>query len=275
MAKNPELDKLSIEELFNYPQILSEMRESGYTRTDLEPILKDFEDCRTMYDDLLQRYVQEIRLFHGVHSTTSRVKSVGSLCEKILRKRDSRRVCITLDNYRTEIKDLLGIRALYVFPEEFAEVDNQIYEAYSNIYDGNPEVRYRKGDTLKLFQDHFSESRVSYNDRDDYRSIHYTLHHKGDGLDIRIELQTRTIFEEGWSEINHRTVYGMADRAKSQSLNILSSVLSRMVGTCNDTSSLIYAIAMDTPVDHQIEVLNEGSSGVTLVDDLQNFIDGL
>lgn len=210
------------------------------------------------------------------HSITSRVKSVGSLCEKILRKRDDRRVRVTVDNYRTEIKDLLGMRALYVFPEEFAEVDSQIYQKYSNIYDGNPEVRYRKGDALKLFQEHFSEGRVSYNDRDDYRSIHYTLHHKEESLDIRIELQTRSIFEEGWSEINHRTVYGMPDRTKGQSLSILSSVLSRLVGTCNDVSSLIYAIAMDAPgVKQQIDTLNESTSGVTLVDDLQSFINSL
>lgn len=277
MAKNPKLDKMSIEEIFEDTQILKEMQETGYTKEELEPILLDFQNCRPVYEKLLEDHVRQIRQFEGVHSITSRVKSVGSFCEKILRKRDDRRERITVQNYRAEIKDLLGIRALYVFPDEFAKVDKQIHRIYAIIYDGKPEIRHRKGDSLEMFKRHFVESQVDYNDRDDYRSIHYTLNPKGDG--VRIELQTRTVFEEGWSEINHRTVYGMSLSENGQSLSILSSILSRMVGTCNDIGSLIYSLSCggsgDVHVTEKLQEMNEGGSPDELTATLRDFINSL
>jgi len=277
MAKNPKLDRMSIEEIFEDKQILKEMRETGYTKEELELILRDFQNCRPDYETLLENYVREIRQFEGVHSITSRVKSVGSFCEKILRKRNDRSERITVENYRAEIKDLLGIRALYVFPDEFAKVDKQIHRAYAIIYDGKPEIRHRKGDSLEMFKRHFDERQVDYNDRDDYRSIHYTLNPQEDG--VRIELQTRTVFEEGWSEINHRTVYGMNLSEKGQSLSILSSILSRMVGTCNDIGSLIYSLSSggsgDSHVTEKLQEMNEGGSPDELTATLRDFINSL
>ena len=48
----------------------------------------------------------------------------------------------------------------------------------------------------------------------DYRSIHYVI--RNDTYDpssgvrlfqVKVEIQTRSIFEEGWSEINHSLIY--------------------------------------------------------------------
>lgn len=281
MAKDSKLNKMTIEEVLAYEPIKSQMSQAGYTAEVLKPILEDFNNQRDVLSTLVQRYATEIAAFEGVHSISSRVKSVGSLCEKILRKSDPRRVKIDVDNYKTEIQDLVGIRALYVFPDEFAIVYNQIYKKYSRIFDGNPVVRYRKGDNLELFKKALPDSKVTYpENNDDYRSIHYLFHHcVPDEPDIRIELQTRTIFEEGWSEINHRTVYGMEGSEKSEMLNVLSPVLSRVVGTSNDIASLIYSIAYnDTASDLQQKISDfeiSGASGQSLVDTLADFIKNL
>ena len=55
----------------------------------------------------------------------------------------------------------------------------------------------------------------------------------------RLEIQTRTIFEEGWSEINHKLVY------KNQSVDdyfVLlqaSKILSTLVGNCDTLGTLM------------------------------------
>ena len=274
MAKDPKLDGMTIEKIFQYEPIKKQMSDTNYTEEELRPILEDHEKQISGYFVILQQYVQEISGFKGVHTIRSRIKSVGSLCEKILRKEDSRKVKITLANYRTEIKDLIGVRALYVFPDEFAMVYDQIYEKYSNIFDGKPEVRHREGDNLEIFEQHLHESRVDYTMTADYRSIHYTLHHLKPN--VRIELQTRTIFEEGWSEISHRTSYGMDGSPNKKLIRVVSSILSRMVGTSNDLSSLIYSIAYgggSESLDQKIDGLhNSTTASLPLEDILADFI---
>lgn len=277
MAKDPNLDGMTIEKIFQYGPIKKQMSDANYTEEELRPILEDHEKQISGYSIIVQQYVPEISDFKGVHSIRSRIKSVGSLCEKILRKEDSRKVKITLANYRTEIKDLIGIRALYVFPDEFATVYDQIYEKYSCIFDGKPEVRHREGDNLEIFKQHLHESRVDYTGTADYRSMHYTLHHSNP--DVRIELQTRTIFEEGWSEISHRTTYGMEGSPNEKLLRVVSSILSRMVGTSNDLGSLIYSIAYggrSESLDRKIDGLhNSTTTSLPLEDILADFIDTL
>lgn len=275
MAKDPALDHMTLDQVLAYSPILDLMQRTRYTVDKLRPILETFERQRSLYAKVAQAYAAEISAFEGVHSISSRVKSVGSLCEKILRKDDPRDPEVTADNYQTEIQDLIGIRALYVFPDEFAIVYQQILKRYKNIFDGLPTVRYRKGDNLDLFKKGFPNNRVIYPDTDDdYRSIHYLFHHEKP--DVRIELQTRTIFEEGWSEINHRTVYGMKNSAKSDMLNILSPILSRMVGTSNDIASLIYSIAYRDASKLDIDDFDAaGAMGPSLVDSLAEFINNL
>lgn len=277
MAKDPRLDEMTIEKIFQYEPIKKQMSDTNYTEEELRPILENHEKQISAYSIIVQQYVQEISGFKGVHTIRSRIKSVGSLCEKILRKEDSRKVKISLENYRTEIKDLIGVRALYVFPDEFSTVYDQIYKKYSSIFDGKPEVRYREGDNLEIFEQHLHESRVDYTKTAGYRSIHYTLHDSKS--DARIELQTRTIFEEGWSEISHRTTYGMEGSPNEKLIRVVSSILSRMVGTSNDLGSLIYSIAYgdrSESLDRKIDGLhNSTTASLPLEEILANFIDTL
>ena len=241
MAKNQFFDNMSIDELLSNPEIVAQIQRTKYSSEEMRAVLADYDNRHKELEDLAQEYANKVKMFEGVRSISWRVKSTGSLCEKILRKTEEShgRERITKDNYLVEIKDLVGLRALYVFPDEFFRVYKQIYDCYSKNFDGNPEVRYRDGDDLSIFETHFADNRVTYKKENDYRSIHYLIHDQSQG--IRVELQTRTIFEEGWSEINHLTVYGKDSKERGV-LKILSSILSRTVGTCNDLSSLIYSV---------------------------------
>ena len=275
MAKNPIFDEMKIDELLLNSEISTLMKETKYSVEEMRSILVDYENRYKKLKNLAQKYANNIKLFKGVQSISWRVKSTGSLCEKILRKtkEDDRCERITKDNYLIEIKDLVGIRALYVFPDEFFDVYKQIYDSYSKNFDGNPEVRYRNGDDLSVFKTQFADNRVVYREEDDYRSIHYLIHDQSQN--VRVELQTRTIFEEGWSEINHLTVYGKDNKGRTV-LRILSSILSRTVGTCNDISSLIYSIYKG----ENSEVIDEKAEKIKMdqgsfADSLLEYINGL
>ena len=56
---------------------------------------------------------------------------------------------------------------------------------------------------------------------------------------VRLEIQTRTLFEEGWSEINHKLVYKNQDVADYFVLLQASKILSTLVGNCDTLGMLM------------------------------------
>jgi ppGpp synthetase/RelA/SpoT-type nucleotidyltranferase len=76
-----------------------------------------------------------------------------------------------------------------------------------------------------------------------YRSIHYTIYiDEKDMRDARLEIQTRTIFEEGWSEINHKLVYKSKDIGDYFLLSEASKILSAIVGDSDNIGELMRSI---------------------------------
>ena len=71
-----------------------------------------------------------------------------------------------------------------------------------------------------------------------YRSVHYTLSKN----EVYIELQLRTIIDDGYSEINHEYVYKNENHPYFKVLNRLSDVLRMFSSVSNDLSSLISKI---------------------------------
>ena len=67
-----------------------------------------------------------------------------------------------------------------------------------------------------------------------YRSIHYIIKYKG----YYIEIQGRTLFEEGWAEIDHDIVYPFYQ--DDEELKDYSKLLNRLAGTADEMSSYFY-----------------------------------
>lgn len=57
---------------------------------------------------------------------------------------------------------------------------------------------------------------------------------------VKVEIQTRSIFEEGWSEINHKLLYKkkLPKEIEKEMLNI-SDILATMAGTCDRLGELL------------------------------------
>ena len=64
-----------------------------------------------------------------------------------------------------------------------------------------------------------------------YRSLHYIIKYKG----YYIEIQGRTLFEEGWGEIDHDIVYKEVENYEM--LRDYSKLLNRLSGLADEMSS--------------------------------------
>ena len=228
-------------ELFlkNY-QLEDEFIKSGYTWAELMEIASEFNKNREeKYPRIIQKYISEIATFDGIHSYRYRIKETDSFIKKIIIKATTKNKKVTISNYLTNITDLLGIRLLYVFKEDYYKVHKQLMTKYQHLLVENVHIKLQKGDDTSLYKHILDRGPIpEYNNT--YRSIHYTLcADENDMKGARLEIQTRTIFEEGWSEINHKLVY------KNQSVDdyfVLlqaSKILSTLVGNCDTLGTLM------------------------------------
>lgn len=214
---------------------------------ELIKIGEDFEKKRNReYFQIIQKYIAQISTFSHVHSYRYRIKKTNSLLAKIIRKSAKRSTKITLNNYFREISDLLGIRILYVFKEDYWPIHKQIMDVYNNRLVEHVCLKLKSGDDQKLYSKMLgSYNNIKVEENELYRSIHYTLNATDDMINQpKLEIQTRTIFEEGWSEINHMLVY--KQNIDSIDLQIASGVLSDLVGSCDNIGQLMKHIYDDS-----------------------------
>jgi ppGpp synthetase/RelA/SpoT-type nucleotidyltranferase len=171
-----------------------------------------------------------------VHSVRYRVKDAEHVIEKIIRKKikDPGQV-ITIDNFKSELKDLIGLRALHLFKEEWLS----IHELITTTWDLNevPTVYYRGGDSdeyIKLFNEFGCETKEHpYG----YRSVHYIVETKPAKMKYFAEIQVRTIFEEAWSEIDHKIRYPYDQ--ENTLFGQFSLILNRLAGSADEMGTFI------------------------------------
>ena len=89
-----------------------------------------------------------------------------------------------------------------------------------------PKVYKRAGDS-KIYD----ENEIQIIRGGIYRSLHYIVKYKG----YYVEIQGRTLFEEGWSEIDHDIVYPYYQ--DDEMLNDFSKLLNRLSGMADEMSS--------------------------------------
>lgn len=223
------------------------------------------------YFEIIQNHIAKIACFDNVHSYRFRIKKTGSLLAKIIRKGAERKTVYTSANYFQKITDLLGIRILYVFKEDYWSVHQQIMNEYENQLAQDISIKLKTGDDGDMYKQLLQEySNVRVDENKTYRSIHYTIYAKKSDISTcpRVEIQTRTIFEEGWSEINHKLVY--KTDSGNQGLKKTSDVLSSMVGAC-DTMGTLMKMLYDTGV-HSDEDNLEGKEIAQQEDDVVQVI---
>ena len=172
-----------------------------------------------------------------MHSVKSRVKDPERLIEKVIRKTGDRREKygdnfeFTVDNYKNEINDLIGIRVIHIFKDQWQDIHEFIVKTWKVI---EVTANVREGDNTRPFEELNIEvrSRVS-----GYRSVHYLVEFYPTNEKVIAEIQVRTIFEEGYGEIDHTLRYSHNEIPEILKSNLL--LFNRIVGSADEMASLI------------------------------------
>lgn len=238
--------------LSQYKIIESDLEKAKIGWEELALIAKEYEAIdETLHvtsKEFIDEYLYDIEKA-GIHSYRYRTKSVEHLLEKIIRKRKE---CpekfgkLNHTNFHKFITDLIGIRVFFLYREDWVHFHQYITSRFENnpeIYiedrltdfdeDINhyyiaekPKVYKRAGDT-KIYDSNEIEIKAD----GIYRSLHYIIKYKG----YYVEIQGRTLFEEGWSEIDHDIVYPYYK--DDEMLKDFSTLLNRLSGMADEMSS--------------------------------------
>lgn len=168
---------------------------------ELDLIIEEYKQNSETYRIYGELIIKELSRVQNIHALNFRIKDPEHLREKIIRKNKEGKI-INFSNYKTKITDLIGIRVLHIFKDEWNNIDKHIREKYNPF----ETIAYiRKGDKKEstFVNANFNVEVHKYG----YRSLHYTFKTKEFNLPMIGEIQVRTIFEEAWSEMDHRVRY--------------------------------------------------------------------
>ena len=194
------------------------------------------EDYKARLPDLkisAEYFANTLQSINSVHSVRWRTKDPKHLIRKIVRKKASKvekYLSINCKNYRETITDLIGIRAIHLFKEDLIEIDREVRKKW-DIRE-TPTIYVREGDQncpniIEPFERKVHQA--------GYRSAHYLVESKPTKETVVAELQVRTIFEEGWSEIDHTLRY--PDHSNDQDIQSILTLFNRIAGSADEIAS--------------------------------------
>lgn len=209
-------------------------RNAHMTWDELEQIAEDFERKRNEHQNTVKQHAEKLQECLGVHSLNYRVKDTKHLIEKIIRKNPqylARGNSLSLSNYEHEITDLMGIRILLLFKEDWSIVHQELMKEYHQLLLEPPFAYVREGDDTCLY-----DGRIEVKKEKPYRSVHYLIQSESG---LAIEIQVRTLYEEAWSEIDHklRYPYNLTNEMLSNYINIMN----RLTGMGDEMGTFIHS----------------------------------
>ena len=238
--------------LTEYKLTEEDFLEAGITWDELMLIEKEYSSMvrsfREIGKSFIDNYLYDIETA-GIHSYRYRTKGVAQLLEKVVRKKkENPKKFGPLDhtNYHKFVTDLIGIRVFFLYREDWKHFHQYLTSRFENDpalyvqdrladFDEDPDHYYiaecpraykRAGDS-KIYDG----NEIEIISDGIYRSLHYIIKYRGQ----YIELQGRTLFEEGWGEVDHDIVYKNAE--DDEMLRDYSRLLNRLSGLADEMSS--------------------------------------
>ena len=240
---------------------------------DLLSIKEDYKKIRKELD-LIARYIEEkLHTLDIVHSVRYRIKDSEHLLAKIIRKKieDPERE-ITIQNYKSSITDLIGIRAIHLFKEDWVFIHKFIEDNWD--LQEQPFAYIREGDVGPCVEEYEKYKCNVKLHPHGYRSVHYLIQARPGRDPYIAEIQVRTIFEEGWSEIDHTIKY--PNNVVNPLLNKFLDTFNVLAGNSDQMGSFVRRLKDDllkgTEKIEEYEKLTEKNTEI--INDLQKRIAG-
>ena len=241
--------------LSKYDLVEADLVEADITWEELVLIKKEYKEHENKLREIgkcfIDEYLYDIETA-GIHSYRYRTKESAHLLEKVVRKKKENPEKFKLldhTNFYKYMTDLIGIRVFFLYREDWLHFHRYITSIFENNpdnyisdrladFDENEEHYYvaerpkaykRAGDT-KIYD----RNEIEIITDGIYRSLHYIIKYKG----YYVEIQGRTLFEEGWGEVDHDIVY--KETKDDEMLRDYSKLLNRLSGLADEMSSYFY-----------------------------------
>ena len=208
-------------------------RNAGLTWSELEQIADHFKSKKNEHQSTVKLYADALQTCSGVHSLSCRVKATSHLIEKIIRKNPeylAKGDCLSVTNYEQKITDLMGTRLLVLFKEDWIGIHEKIMGDYKNVLWEPPFVYVREGDDTNLY-----EGKINIRKDKPYRSAHYVIR---SNTGLGIEIQVRTLYEEAWSEIDHKIRYPYD--LTNEMINNYINMMNRLTGMGDEMGTFVH-----------------------------------
>ena len=204
--KKVKIHKLDREVFFKTFEISNEYFSStGLEWENLNTIYADYCKIVPLLEKEAEHIVSKLIDVPLVHSVRRRVKEPSHLIEKIIRKGEKyQKLNIDVTNYMKIVTDLIGIRVLHLFKDDWINLHKNITDIWETKE--IPQLNVRRGDyNIEDLEKELKEVDCEIITREyGYRSVHYLIGaYISKSKEIFIEIQARTVFEEAWSEIDH------------------------------------------------------------------------
>lgn len=231
--------------------------EANISIEHLAAIDDDFAKLNPQLDQAAEFITRFLLKAKDIHSVRYRLKNPEHLLRKIIRKKKENCLReITPGNYRSEITDLIGVRAIHLFKEDWKKVNDFIMNTWE-VHE-QPTAYVRAGDTEE-YSDMFKEGGCEIKPHQfGYRSVHYIIKTRPAKEEILAEIQVRTIFEEGWSEIDHKVRY--PSRNSNELIDYLLLVMNRLAGSADELGSFTKKLGLhmlESRLDYEEKLLEK------------------
>lgn len=234
-------DKLRFFAKYNIKE--KEFNQSGLQWDSLIEIYNHYLKQKPLLENTGKTIADILRTEPAAHTVRMRIKDPEHLIEKLIRKKiKDNDFSFSIDDYMEKITDLIGLRVLHLYKSEARKIDEMIREQWELAE--TVTIYFREGDMDDKAQEilrregEFKPEKHKYG----YRSWHYLIKSRLTKVQLIAEIQVRTIFEEGWSEIDHklRYPYNRGDQVLTNQL----LVLNRLAGSADEmVDSIIETLA--------------------------------
>ncbi|WP_316748640.1 hypothetical protein [Pedobacter gandavensis] len=217
----------------------ADFKASNLNYEELLNISADFESKRAAYDEIGTGVVKILFKFDAVHAIRYELNNSEELITKLIAYQlENPEVNLDLTNYETLVDNLINIKIIPLFKSDWAKIHESIVDQFVVI--GSVTANVRAEDTAVITKE-FTDKGCNLNTQaDGYRSVDYVIKTAPSKKEYKVAVQVRSIFEEGWAEIDRSARY--EHKTGDLVLNGFSKTLDKLAGGAAETGESIHAL---------------------------------